>query len=147
MPGDYGIWSPQNIDEISSMGSEVDLTGTYKLGRSEIRVRLNYSYTRIVNTDQDGLSGNTSGKQLIYVPYNQARLNIAYQNGNLTLLWYSDFIGKRFTTSDNNLSLPGSLSSDFDIKYKIGAKRHNLFAPFRIRNIFNADKYYSILVQ
>ena len=139
-PSNSGFWSPINIDQTHSYGTEVGLTATKSLGKHQFKFTGNYSYTISENTK--------TKKQLIYVPKHKANLSLAYNYKRLSFYYqhlYNDMV---FTTSDNLTgpfySLPDYDIANTGIKYQlIKNKSHDLKIGLDINNVFNV-KYNNV---
>lgn len=139
-PSNSGFWSPINIDQTHSYGTEVGLTATKSLGKHQFKFTGNYSYTISENTK--------TKKQLIYVPKHKATLSLAYNYKRLSFYYqhlYNDMV---FTTSDNLTgpfySLPDYDIANTGINYQlIKNKSHDLKIGLDFNNVFNV-KYNNV---
>ncbi|MFN2379656.1 MAG: TonB-dependent receptor plug domain-containing protein [Bacteroidales bacterium] len=139
LPGDYGIWSPVNIPGVVSSGSEASGEVSIDAGRSEIKIGTRISYTNTTGRSEVSESDNSSGKQLIYVPYWQGGGIADYTLGAFTAGWYTRFTGARYTTADNTLSLDPFIINDLILTCRAGHSRNTFSFALEITNIFNTE--------
>lgn len=100
--GSGSIWTPQNTKHVISKGIESGLN--YKLESSLIHLNVHAGY--VLNKSQIRATNNTylqlTGKELIYRPNHILNLSSNAAMGDYTLTLNMSFIGKRYTTEDNN---------------------------------------------
>ena len=134
------LWTPQNKRAVSSKGVEAKLTTSVKVGK--VHFRLNTAYTWVSSQVSEGTSesDNSVGKQLIYVPEHQAKGQFSVLVGGLHLLYGHEFTGLRYTTSDNQSSLPAYQLSWVSLGFEHKLKKHTIGATFTVDNLF--DKSY-----
>lgn len=101
-----GTWSPQNLKRVHAAGLEYSGKLNYQIRNGKLTGGVNYAYTssRQAQTYATGLE--PIGKQLIYVPYHTgtAYLDLNYKTWLFTANY--QYTGKRFTTAENDRSLP-----------------------------------------
>ena len=139
LPGQYSYWSAENLKKANCSGIETVGNLKYSYENISASVAVSYSYNRST-TKESGLNNDASiGKQLIYVPKNQAGALFKFGFKNYSFSWTSDFVGKRYTVADNTRSLPhyvlNSLSSGYLLLGKSAAYNFN----FQINNLFNTS--------
>jgi iron complex outermembrane receptor protein len=118
------IWSPINVQRAQNYGLEYH--AFYRI--KNLSARFNYSYTKAVDLDLN--------KQLTYVPYHQARLNIKYAKYNkYSVSLLTAYTGKVFITTSNTQQLPAYLTTDLSFNYHITKP---LQLRLELNNIFNA---------
>jgi iron complex outermembrane receptor protein len=138
------VWSPQNIARVWSRGLE--LNGAFTLTLNRFTIKLSEGYTLAKSTNQKKVYANDNSfeKQLIYVPEHRlfCNLNLHYRsfyfNYNLT------YTGIRFTTSDNNSSLPGFSLSNLTLGKEIRISKCAIGIQLDVNNLFNKN-YQAIL--
>ena len=137
------VWTPQNKRAVSSKGIETKLEASVTIGR--LLFKLNGAYTWVSSTVSKGVSENDAsvGNQLIYVPLHQAKAHFSVHFGKLFLLYGHQYIGLRYTTSDNKSSLPAYQLSYVTFGYEYPIKKHTIGVNFTVDNLFNTD-YQSI---
>ena len=133
-PGNTGLWEPQNVAKTQNYGLEVALNLQKKIKAHNLSLQSNYYYTVAENTETD--------KQLIYVPYHKANINLAYAYKKLSLFFQHLYTGEVFTTQEN---LSGPFYSvdpyhvnNFGVSYKIiKTKSQQIDLNLRVLNLFN----------
>lgn len=92
-PNDSGSWNPENIAETQSYGVEASLDASKKINAHNFSLQLNYAFT--VSEDLE------TKKQLIYVPYHKANINLAYSYKRMSFFFQHLFTGEVFITTEN----------------------------------------------
>ena len=87
---------------------------------------------------------NSVGKQLIYVPQHQAKGQFSVHFGKMFLLYGHEFTGLRYTTSDNESSLPSYQIGFASVGYEHTMKKHSIGITVTVDNLF--DKAYQSIV-
>jgi vitamin B12 transporter len=142
-PGEFSYWSADNLKTVKATGLESALSAGYSSENFHSRLRLSYSFTKSVGGRSE-ISGDASvGRQLIYIPENQANCSLVLGYKKLYSNWTTCFVGKRYTTSDNSEYLTGYVVNNFTAGMKIPIKKSSADISFCIDNVFNAE-YQSI---
>jgi iron complex outermembrane receptor protein len=107
----------------------------------KVLIRLNGAYTWVSSTVKEGATPTDAsiGKQLIYVPMHQAKANISVHVGKLYMLYGHNYIGLRYTTSDNESSLPAYQLGYLSLGYTHTFGRHSLGLNFTVDNVLNTE--------
>ncbi|OUD36497.1 TonB-dependent siderophore receptor [Flavobacterium sp. FPG59] len=129
VPGNNGVWAPQNTDRVKAYGVEVLLNWNKNIGQSHWQLNSTYAYTISQNEETQ--------KQLFFVPFHKATTSLAYSykkwNVNYQVL-YNGFV---YTQADNNPAavIPAYTVSNTSVDYdlpilnniKIGAQVLNIW--------------------
>jgi iron complex outermembrane receptor protein len=143
IPGQYSYWTAENLKKANSSGVEAIVSFKYSYENISASVGANYSYNRSI-TKESALNNDESiGKQLVYVPINQAGAFLKFRFKSLSFAWTTDYVGKRYTTADNTQSLPQHVLNSLSSGYVLLGKSASYNFNFKIDNIFNTD-YQSI---
>lgn len=136
-PGEYSYWIADNLKSVNTSGLESALIFSYNQNKISSSINLSYSYTRAITTDSDIPNDESVGKQLIYVPQNQANATLRFSYQNLYCYWISSYTGMRYTTLDNSYSLPGYLLNSISTGYSLhyGSNLYNM--SLTIDNLVN----------
>ena len=136
-PGESSFWVADNIGSVNSSGLEYSLSVKYLNNNLSVNMYAGYSYTRAI--DKNRGSSETIGKQLIYIPENQANcsLHIAYKN--IYAIWVTNLTGRYYTTPDNSSFLNAYSVNSFTSGLKFNIKENVVDFRFKIENIFDAD--------
>ncbi len=140
-PGDSWFWVADNIGEVNSSGLESSLLVKYLLNRVSVNLNAGYSYTLARST---GNSQNVNtGKQLVYVPRNQAMGSLLLSYNNFYTSWGTHFTGLTYTNADNSASLPRYTINNLTSGVKFEFSENYCDLRFRIDNIL--DKSYETI--
>ncbi len=138
-PGKYSYWTAENIKNVKTTGIESSVMMSYSVNNIFSSLKANYSYTKAYSVGSTENANSSSGKQLIYVPQNQANVlfNIKYKKTYTS--WIANMVGIRYITPDNSKYLPGYFLNSALIGVKLKLKNHSLDTTFNIDNIFNVS--------
>jgi outer membrane cobalamin receptor len=142
-PGEYSFWTAGNIQSVNSGGIESSLAIDYICNNLKGRFSADYSYIRAFTTSPDDGKSVSVGKQLMYVPENQANASMRVFYKNIHSAWSSNFTGRRYITTDNTEYLPGYLLNDFMAGIGFNLKGSSLDVDLNVFNLFNVN-YQSI---
>ncbi|MFN8239496.1 MAG: TonB-dependent receptor plug domain-containing protein [Bacteroidales bacterium] len=137
LPGPFSYWMPVNLSKVNTSGLESFVTASYSFGKQVLKLDAHYTYSRACetgNTDADN-----KGKQLVYVPVNQAGGSARLTSGKLNLNISADYTGKRYTMADNSKALDGFLLTDVSVGAKVKAGRHCFDFSIMVDNLFNVN--------
>ncbi|WP_163393776.1 TonB-dependent receptor plug domain-containing protein [Flavobacterium limi] len=130
VPGNNGIWTPQNTDNVNSYGAETLLSWKKQFGKNIFSVNVTYAHTISENI-------NTK-KQLFFVPFDKATAAIAYSRNRISANYQFLYNGFVYTRADND---PDEIINDYMIS-NIGIDYDfNFFDSFKlgfqVLNLFN----------
>lgn len=134
-----GNWSPQNLREVLNEGFEITQRFGYTHGRWKTGLKLLYAYTIARNQKAVAQNDESLGKQLIYVPFENARLSYDLSYGNLQFAYLLNYTGYRFTTSDNEQFQPGYSLHQVMAGYQWNYKKQALVTRFRVENLLDTS--------
>ncbi|HKL85779.1 MAG TPA: TonB-dependent receptor, partial [Treponemataceae bacterium] len=104
---DGSVWKPMNVGEALYAGA--DLQGELSLPYS-FSVSLSYSFLQTwLLTNKLNFSDN---RRMPYIPLHKGNASLAWKNKNTAVTVSSQFIGSRFTSTDNLTSLPRIVTFD-----------------------------------
>ncbi|MGZ4033764.1 MAG: TonB-dependent receptor plug domain-containing protein [Bacteroidia bacterium] len=101
LPNDYGIWSPENILKVWSRGVEYKVKFSLEKNKFKFLFSGLYNYVLSTNEKAATASDNSLGKQLIYVPIQNAQGTISVSYKGTSLSYTQIYTGYRYTLSDN----------------------------------------------
>jgi iron complex outermembrane receptor protein len=133
-PNDTGFWSPDNVAKTQNYGIEASLDITKHINAHQFSLQTNYAYT--VSEDLE------SKKQLIYVPYHKANINLAYSYKRMSFFFQHLFTGEVFTTTDN-LSGPFSSVDAYEVSNSgvnyqlLKTNSQQIDVSLKVNNLFN----------
>jgi iron complex outermembrane receptor protein len=107
IPGDHnGLWTPVNLKQVRSTGLEASAAASYRLPAGKLTAGATYGYTRTEQRISYYPTEEPLGRQLIYVPYHLATPHASLQLRDWLLMANAQVTGRRFTSADNQNSLP-----------------------------------------
>ena len=130
VPGNTGIWTPQNTDKVNSYGAETLLSWKKQFGKNIFAVNATYAHT--ISEDSD------TKKQLFFVPFNKATAALAYSRNGVSANYQFLYNGFVYTRADNNPDeiindyMVSNIGIDYDFKFLESFK-----LGFQVLNLFN----------
>jgi iron complex outermembrane receptor protein len=135
----YGIWMPDNIQQVWSRGIESETRLTIPVTNFEIQFRNSFAYTKSTNESDLASTDARKGKQLIYVPIfkNSFTTSINFKKINLGVIY--NYTSWSFITSDNSDYLnPYHLFDSYAAcNFNVPKSKSTVSINARINNIFN----------
>jgi vitamin B12 transporter len=145
VPGSNGSSQPINIQQVWSRGTET----SWKLGYSYNKFKLNtnvstgYVLSTVEKNSQE--NNNTQYCQLIYTPRYTINANVSIGYDNFILTYYHQYVGYRFTASDNTQWLNPYHYSSIRLNATLSINSQSNIVFFAAcNNLFNAN--YTVLV-
>ena len=136
VPGNNGIWTPQNTDKVNSYGAETLLSWKKQLGKNIFVANATYAHTISENI--------ITKKQLFFVPFNKLTAAVSYSRNRISANYQFLYNGFVYTQEDNDPEkiVPAynvsNVGVEYDFKllssFKIG---------FQVLNVWN--KFYQSL--
>ena len=137
LPGASGIWTPQNLLEVWSRGTETTTQFVYHKNEIQMKVQLSTQYVLSTSQKKHSSSDQSEGNQLVYVPMYSGNATFQIKYKLLYLAYTHNYTGYRYTTSDNYYYLmPFNLANLIFGKKVIKGKMIYDF-NFTSNNIFN----------
>ncbi len=130
-----------NISSVKTAGLESSLSMIYSINKFSAQLNAGYSFTKATNL--------STGKQLIYVPENQATGAIRLAFRNFYSLFDANLVGIRYLTTDNSDNLPGQdylptyILNNIMVGMKLPINDTSIDIDFSIENLFDIN-YQSI---
>lgn len=126
------VWRPVNTDRVKTYGAEVLLGYKKTFGIHTVGFNGTYGYTTSEN--------ETTGKQLIYVPYHKATASVSYAVKKFSAYYQFLYNGEVFTRSDNNAryNIDAYTTGNAGVEYNFGNKNTYKLGA-QVLNVFNAD--------
>lgn len=159
-PVSSSIWSPKNLMKVWSRGIEYKVNIGIKKNKFNFQVSGLYNYVLSTNEKSALPNDETLGKQLMYVPIQNAQGNATITYKGTSLSYTQVYIGYRYTLSDNsdflkpytvgNISLAQTFSLE-NSKLKLFAQLNNIWQEtyqvmeYRAMPLFNYQVGLSLL--
>jgi outer membrane cobalamin receptor len=141
--GEHIYWTAENIKKVKSSGAESSVSVDYKYNKVNATLKAGYILTLAKYGESKFINDNSSGKQLMYVPENQANASLRMGYKKFYASWVSCFTGRRYTASDNSAFLPGYFINNIMTGMKMAYKSFSVDVNFNIDNLFDVN-YQSI---
>jgi outer membrane cobalamin receptor len=129
-PFDGLNWSPENIENVNSYGSETNLEWSNSFGKNNVALNASYAYTVSENVE--------TKEQLIYVPYHKFNSNVSYSYKKIAATYQFLFNGAVSTPSEKYKLVKEYWVSNVGIYYDLGAK-NTCKIGFQALNLFNKN--------
>lgn len=139
LPTENSYWSPKNIAEVYSRGTETKTELAFSKKDISLKLIINTSYVLSTNQKISGENDNSVGRQIIFTPrYNgQGTFLISYKNINL--LFNNNYTGYRFTSTDNTSWLSPYYIANLKCSYGYSFSTTHIEVFGSINNIFNKN--------
>ncbi|WP_018343074.1 TonB-dependent receptor plug domain-containing protein [Cytophaga aurantiaca] len=137
----YGIWTPDNIQQVWSRGLESETRLTIPVTNFMIQFRNSFAYTKSTNESDLASTDDRKGKQLIYVPLykNSFTTAVNFKKINIGLIY--NYTSWSFITSDNSDYInPYHLFDTYaTFNFNVPKSKSTLSINARINNILNTS--------
>ncbi len=145
VPGAGGNPTPINLMKVYSRGTETSSRISYTHNKFKSQLGFNSTYVLSTSTESNLENDASVNKQLIYTPrYNYGgNFSLTYNKFNVS--YYHNYIGYRFTTSDNTAWLKPYQLANLKIGYQHGFQKLTVVSAFHINNLFNSN--YMVIAQ
>ncbi|MDN3723748.1 TonB-dependent receptor [Aequorivita sp. SDUM287046] len=129
VPGNGGVWQPENISNTRNYGIEAQLGYSLRLNPAHLLdFSANYSYTKAEDLETE--------KQLIYVPFHKIMGTLDYNFNRFSFYFQGLFNGEAFTTTDNSDIVASYSVFNLGAQYTLPANANVTFGG-RLKNVFN----------
>lgn len=135
-PGPNMIWTVYNLSRVNSTGVETGVSLIYSSNKLSGRFNAGYSLTNSILKASPIAESASIGKQLIYVPVNQANGSVRISYGGIYSSWGTIFAGRRYTATDNSHFLPYYVINNATIGYKLPLNNNSIDLNLNINNLF-----------
>ena len=143
LPGSNGNPTPINIQQVWSRGTETTWRINYLKNKFRCNINVVTGYVLSTVTSNTQENNNSVNKQLIYTPRYTVNSTILVGYDKMAITYFDQYIGYRYTTSDNSQWLDPYKISSTRINYNINFKAFNFTVFGACNNLFN--KNYTIL--
>lgn len=142
-PGEFSYWTADNIQKVNSSGVESSASLVYARNNLNTSMKASYSYTKAIAGGSKEGNDTSIGRQLMYIPENQANISFRIAFKNFYSSWLANFTGKRYTTVDNSKYLQKYFINNLLSGIKLPLRDSIIDLNFSIDNLFNVN-YQSI---
>ncbi len=144
LPTDNAYWSPKNILEVYSRGTETKTELRYIKKDFQIKLILNTSYVLSTNEKSKNENDNSIGRQLIYTPRYTSQGSISMSYKKLNFIFNNTYTGYRFTATDNTNWLNPYYIANIKFSYPYSFNTINMELFCAVNNLFN--KNYTVVL-
>ena len=144
VPGNSGIWTPQNVQKVQSRGIEISSKSDFRIAGFNGYFNLSYNYSPSKYKGTTPAESNSYNNQLIYIPLHKIQETFYVSRNAYYAMFSYSLTGERYVASDNQKILPSYSLLDFYTGASLKTRKVNFRLQFEIRNIFNAS-YQSVL--
>jgi len=153
LPTFKGFWSPVNVKQVKSYGTEINGSMAVKLNKNwKLSADGHFAWTKSINLgDPVNWADQAIGKQLVYIPEYSSAFTGRISWKAWTFMYQWTYYSERYTTSSNQTdSRIGVLSPYFmnDISLETAIRLPHLVINLKgiVRNLFN-EEYESVLAR
>lgn len=139
VPGANGNPTPMNVLKVWSRGTETTWRFNYRKGKLNYGIGLISGYVLSTVNAQSQENSGTLNKQLIYTPRYTINGNASVGFANILLMYFHQYMGYRFTASDNSAWLNPYHFSSLKANYTVIVKKLNLNFFTACNNLFSED--------
>lgn len=139
LPSDNSYWSPKNIAEVYSRGTETKTELNYFNKDFFAKLIINTSYVLSTYSKNEQENDNSIGRQLIFTPRYTGQAGISVNYKKFHILFNQNYTGYRFTSSDNTTWLYPYYISNIKCGYQYGFSNVNMEIFGSINNLFNKN--------
>jgi iron complex outermembrane receptor protein len=139
IPGANGTPSPVNIQEVWSRGTETTFRIEYNKNKWHAGGTVKTGYVLSTPTANEQESSNLLYKQLVYTPRYSANANFQFGYAGVSLTYFHQYTGYRFTASDNTEWLPPYNYSSLKLSCRQRLYQADLILFASVNNLYNAS--------
>ena len=143
LPTANNYWSPQNIAEVYSRGTETKTEFAFRQNDLLFKLMINTSYVLSTNTKSKSENDNSVGRQLTYTPRYAGNMGIYITYKKASILINQTYTGYRFVSTDNTTWLNPYYTANIKVSYQYAVKKMSIEFFGSINNVFN--KNYSVV--
>ncbi len=137
-PTAFGYWQAENIKAVYARGGRTQISVKRK-GKVEVEWSGHYSLTQSRSLHQSHPYDLSKNKQLIYLPEHQFKGHLYLKYRSLSSTLNYQFIGARYTTTDNLDFLPYYQLLDWTLTESMKWKKTEIEMSFSIQNLLDED--------
>ncbi len=137
LPGNSGIATPMNIQKVWSRGSETHWGISYTHKNVSIQLKFISGYVLSTVSETRLENDNTVGKQLINTPRYNFNTNVSVTYNTLSISYYHNYTGYRFTASDNSSWLDPYHISTLRLNYTYHYQKLTFGTFVNLNNLFD----------
>lgn len=145
IPGPGGYPQATNLLHVYSRGTETSSGITYRKKDIRCKIGFNTAYVLSSSVKSELINDESVNKQLIYTPRYNYGAHLNFTLYRLVIAYYHNYIGYRFTSSDNSTWLTPYHVACIKIAYSFILNHAGITSAFSINNLFNQN--YMVVAQ
>lgn len=138
-PNAFGFWEAKNLEKVKTKGLEIQSSIEQENVTLNKKLSVIYTYTKSENQEKAHAFDESDGKQLIYIPENQLNLQLDLKFKRLKWAYHYNFIGERYTSTDNERSIPSYATSDMSMSGDFKMGKQALEWTLSLLNIYDVN--------
>jgi iron complex outermembrane receptor protein len=138
IPGPAGP-TPVNLLQVYSRGTETSNSILYSYRKLACRIGFNSAYNLSTSQESTLVNDASVNKQLIYTPRYNYGGNFSFSFHKFNITYYHNYIGYRFTASDNSAWLSPYQFANLKVGYAYGFSKLSVITAFQINNLYNSS--------
>ncbi len=138
-PGAGGIWSPKNLQSVSSKG--IEISARINIFNDLLMLNYHHNFLQTIKTSAEMPNDETQNKILPFAPQEFSTIVVGSSFEGISVNVIYSFTGFRFQTADNNprFILPTFEKTDANISYRFLFSSFSLRVKGEVNNIINAE--------
>lgn len=138
-PTVFGFWEARNIRAVQTRGLEMRAKVEHQFKAFDLLLEGNYTYSSSIKTDRSYPGDASKGKQLIYIPEHQYNLHAAVRFNSYQISLRNQFVGARYTSTDNQHFLPFYNLSDLSVSKSVQWKAQTVQLSISAMNLLDQE--------
>jgi vitamin B12 transporter len=139
LPANNGISSPKNVLQVVSKGAETQTDIKYVFDKFYIKTGIQTNYVLSTVAKSNLIDDASQNKQLIYTPRYNFNGNLSFGTKKWFVLYTQQYVGYRFTSSDNSSWLIPYTVGTLKANYKLTHKKMSYTFQVSINNSWNTS--------
>ncbi len=141
VPGPGGNAAPMNVSKVYSRGGETSSSVNYSNKKLNLKLGFNSAYVLSTSLQSALVNDASVNKQLIYTPRYNYGAQFMFRYDNFSLFYFHNYIGYRYSTSDNSSWLKPYDVGNLKVSYLFKMESVNFITAFQINNIYNTSYF------
>lgn len=139
IPANNGTTTPKNVLQVISRGAETKTDIKYVLDKFYVKTSIQTNYVLSTVAKSSLIDDASQNKQLIYTPRYNFNGNLSIGTHKCFVLYTQQYVGYRFTSSDNTSWLKPFTVGSVKANYKLEHKRISYTFQASINNSWNSS--------
>lgn len=138
-PVSSSLWSPKNLSEVASSGTELRFSA--ELFERAVMVRYSHQFTSATVVKGGSVNDPSEGKQLPYTPKENSAVTASFTGGGASFSIIHTFTGYRFETAENDprFVLSSHSVTDLHLTYTYSMSAGSIVLSGGVTNLFGTE--------